>query len=160
MFTNNFKKLIMSFEEKDKISVSGFFSEFLKLIRCYDDVIVIHSKLFGDGRISFQCHIINPARIVDLLYICSDINTRSNVYSNSYSIEGESTEDSFKKLIWGFFFSPGNNYKKLDGEIMPIKLFYFYSLVLRDLKKKNLINEQEFAYFENYQAKFALALDS
>lgn len=140
------------------MSVSEFFSEFLKLIHSYGDVIVIDSHNFNDGRLKFNCHIMSPARMADLMYICYATNTSSSVCSNDFSDLGESSEDSFKRLIWSFRFKPDNEHMELNGEIMPMTLFDFYSMVLRDAENKKLINEQEITHFESYLKKVSLKL--
>lgn len=142
-----------------KISVAHFFTEFLKLIQCYGDIIIINSRNFNDGSMQFKCHIMSPARIADLNYICFAVNSRSDVWSNHLSEAGELPEDSFKKLIWTFIFRASSDDMKLNGEIMPITLFDFYTLVLRDIKKKKLINEQEIIHFEDYLEKVNLQLE-
>ena len=91
--------------------------------------------------------------MTDLMCISLGSNTWSNVYSYDFSDLGESPEDSCKKLIWDFVFKPHSEDMKLNGEIMPMTLFDFYTMVLRDAKKKHLINEQEVAHFESYLEK-------
>lgn len=138
--------------------VAEFFSEFLKLIHYYKDVSVIHSE-FNSARITFWCHIMSPARMADLLYICAASNTPSTVDSKDLSSPGELPEDSLKKLIWRFYFPPDkNDQMELDGEMMPMRLFDFYTMVLRDLKNRNLINVQEIAHFEPYLKRVGLKL--
>lgn len=146
-------------QRKGKMKRSEFFSKFLKLLDCYGDIIVIDSTDHKDGQMSFHCHIISAARIADLGYICCATNTPNSVYSNHFSELGELPEDSFKKLVWGFFFRLENSeYAELNGEEMSINLFDFYTMVLRDAKKKNLMNEQEIAHFETYLNKVSLSL--